>query len=146
VPGIYAIGDVTGKIQLAHVASAQGLVAAENITGHSKKMRYDVVPSCVYTEPEIASIGLTEAQVKEKGLAYKVGRFATAANGRSMIMGESAGSVKLITEEKTGELLGCHIMAPRATDMIGEIAAAMRAEGTIEELSDTTMRTPRFPR
>ena len=142
VPGIYAIGDVTGKIQLAHVASSQGLVAAANIAGNSKKMRYDIVPSCVYTEPEIASIGLTEAQVKEKGLSYKVGRFATAANGRSMIMGESAGTAKVIVEEKTGELLGCHIMAPRATDMIGEIATAMRAEGTIDELSDTIHAHP----
>jgi dihydrolipoamide dehydrogenase len=142
VPGIWAIGDVTGKIQLAHLASTQGLVAAENIAGHSKKMRYDIVPSCVYTEPEIAGIGLTEAQVNEKGLSYKVGRFATAANGRSMIMGESAGSVKIITDEKTGELLGCYIMAPRATDMIGEIATAMQAEGTIAELCDTIHAHP----
>ncbi len=142
VPGIYAIGDVTGKIQLAHVASAQGIVAADNIAGQNKKMDYSIVPSCVYTEPEIASIGLTESQVKEKGLSYKVGRFATAANGRSMIMGESAGTVKIIVEAKTGELLGCHIMAPRATDMIGEIATAMRAEGTIEELCDTIHAHP----
>lgn len=142
VPGIYAIGDVTGKIQLAHVASAQGLVAADNIAGRSKKMNYGIVPSCVYTEPEIASIGLTEAQVKDKGFSYKVGRFATAGNGRSMIMGETAGTVKIIVEEKTGELLGCHIMAPRATDMIGEIATAMRAEGTIEELCDTIHAHP----
>ncbi len=142
VPGIWAIGDVTGKVQLAHVASAQALVAAESIAGATRRMDYGIVPSCVYTEPEIASIGLSEGQAKEKGLAYKVGRFATAANGRSMIMGETAGTVKLIVEEKTGELLGCHIMAPRATDIIGEIGAAMRAEGTLDELSDTIHAHP----
>jgi dihydrolipoamide dehydrogenase len=141
VPNIYAIGDVTGKVQLAHVASAQGLVAAHNIAGESRRMRYDIIPSCVYSEPEIASVGLTEEQAK-KLHGVKVGRFATAVNGRSMIMGESAGLVKIITEEKTGEILGCHIMAPRATDMIGEIAAAMRAEGTIEELADTIHAHP----
>jgi dihydrolipoamide dehydrogenase len=142
VPGIWAIGDVTGKVQLAHVASAQALVAAEGIAGATRRMDYGMVPSCVYTEPEIASIGLSEGQAKEKGLAYKVGRFATAANGRSMIMGETAGTVKLIVEEKTGELLGCHIMAPRATDIIGEIGAAMRSEGTLDELSDTIHAHP----
>jgi dihydrolipoamide dehydrogenase len=141
VPNIYAIGDVTGKVQLAHVASAQGLVAAHNIAGESRRMRYDIIPSCVYSEPEIASVGMTEEQAK-KLHGVKVGRFATAVNGRSMIMGESAGLVKIITEEKTGEILGCHIMAPRATDMIGEIAAAMRAEGTIEELADTIHAHP----
>ncbi|MGI5919524.1 MAG: dihydrolipoyl dehydrogenase [Christensenellales bacterium] len=141
VPHIYAIGDVAGKVQLAHVASAQGLLAAHNIVGGNKKMRYDIIPSCVYSEPEIASIGLTEEQAR-KAHSVKVGRFSTAANGRSMIMGESAGLVKIITEEKTGEILGCHIMAPRATDMIGEVAAAMRAEGTIEELADTIHAHP----
>jgi len=140
-PHIYAIGDVTGKVQLAHVASAQGLVAAHNIAGGTKKMRYDIIPSCVYSEPEIASVGLTEEQAR-KTHSVKVGRFSTAANGRSMIMGESAGLVKIITDEKTGEILGCHIMAPRATDMIGEVASAMRAEGTIEELADTIHAHP----
>ncbi|MDD5018222.1 MAG: dihydrolipoyl dehydrogenase [Eubacteriales bacterium] len=142
VPGIYAIGDVTGKVQLAHVASAQGLVAAHNIAGGRRTMNYDIVPSCVYCEPEIACVGLTEAQAKEKGIDVEVGRFATAANGRAMIMGVSSGTVKLVTDKATGEILGCHMMVPRATDMIGEVCAAMRAEGTIEELSDTIHAHP----
>lgn len=142
VPGIYAIGDVTGKIQLAHVASAQGLVAAHNIAGEQKTMNYDIVPSCVYCEPEIGCVGLTESQAKQKGIDIEIGYFATAANGRSMIMGETSGEVKLITDKHTGEILGCHIMAPRATDMIAEICTAMRAEGTINELSDTIHAHP----
>lgn len=140
-PNIYAVGDVTGKVQLAHVASAQGLVAAQNIAGGNKKMDYHIIPSCVYTEPEIAGVGLTEAQAREK-TGIRVGRFATSANGRSMIMGESAGLSKIITDEKSGEILGCHIMAPHATDMIGEVCTAMRAEGTIEELIDTVHAHP----
>jgi dihydrolipoamide dehydrogenase len=142
VPNIYAIGDVTGKLQLAHVASAQGLVAAANIAGNTEKMRYDIVPSCVYCEPEIAAVGLTEAQAKDKGYDIAIGRFAVPTNGRSMIMGCTAGTVKIITDKATGEILGCHMMAPRATDMIGEVCTAMRAEGTIEELADTIHAHP----
>lgn len=136
IPGVYAIGDVTGKVQLAHLASAQGLVAAHNIAGEARKIKYDIVPSCIYTEPEIASVGLTEKQAEERGREIQIGRFSTSANGRSMIMGYSAGEVKIIADKSTGEILGCHIMAPRATDMIGEICALMKAEGTIEELGD----------
>ena len=135
VPGIYAIGDITGKIQLAHVASAQGIVAAENTAGGSKKMRYDRVPACIYTTPEIASAGLTEAKAKETGKNVKIGKFPISGNGRSMIMGESNGFVKIISDAKTGEIYGAHIMAPRATDMIGEIVVAMEAEATIEEIA-----------
>jgi dihydrolipoamide dehydrogenase len=137
VPGIYAIGDVTGKVQLAHAASAQGLVAAANIAGKSAKMDYRIIPSCVYTNPEIAGVGKTEAQVREAGIPYKTGDFPAAGNGRSLVMNSTEGFVKLITQAETGEILGGHIMAPRATDLIGEIAAAMRAEATVEELADT---------
>jgi dihydrolipoamide dehydrogenase len=149
VPGIYAIGDITGKVQLAHGASAQGLVAAANIAGEggagrggAAKIRYGVIPACVYTNPEIACVGLTETQVKESGIPYKTGNFPAAANGRSLIMNASEGFVKIITHGETGEILGAHIVAPRATDMIGEIAAAMRAEATIEELADTVHPHP----
>jgi dihydrolipoamide dehydrogenase len=142
VPGIYAIGDITGKVQLAHVASAQGLVAAAAIAGKAAKMAYNIIPACVYTNPEIASVGMTEAQVKEAGLPYKLGNFPAAANGRSMIMNVSTGFVKIISHAETGEILGAHIVAPRATDMIGEIAAAMKAEATIEELADTIHAHP----
>ncbi len=137
IPNIYAIGDITGKIQLAHVASAQGLVAAHNCAGENKVMRYNIVPACIYTNPEIASVGLTEAQAKDKGIELKIGKFNVAGNGRSMVMGASEGFVKILTDAKTGEILGAHIMAPRATDMIAEIATAMKAEATIEEVADT---------
>ena len=135
VPGIYAIGDITGKIQLAHVASAQGIVAAENTAGGSKKMCYYRVPACIYTTPEIAGAGLTEAKAKEMGKNVKIGKFPISGNGRSMIMGESNGFVKIISDAKTGEIYGAHIMSPRATDMIAEIVVAMEAEATIEEIA-----------
>ncbi|MDR2662814.1 MAG: dihydrolipoyl dehydrogenase, partial [Treponema sp.] len=131
VPGIWAIGDVTGKVQLAHVASAQGLTAAANIAGQNARMSYDIIPACVYTNPEIAGVGKTEAQVKEAGVPYKTGNFPAAGNGRSLIMNSTGGFVKLITHGETGEILGAHIMASRATDLIGEIALAMKAEATV---------------
>ncbi len=137
IPNIFAIGDITGKIQLAHVASAQGLTAAANAAGGHNKMSYDIVPSCIYTSPEIASVGLNEQQAKEKGLNVKIGKFAVAGNGRSKIMGEAEGFCKLITDAVTGEIYGAVIVAPRATDMISEIGTAMKAEATLEEIADT---------
>ena len=142
VPGIYAIGDITGKIQLAHVASAQGLVAAANVNGKNETMKYDIVPACIYSSPEIASVGLTEVQAKAQGLPVKTGNFATAGNGRSMIMNCTDGFVKLVTHSETGEILGACMVAPRATDMIGEIAVAMKAEATVEEIADTIHAHP----
>ncbi len=137
LPWVYAIGDITGKMQLAHVASAQGCVAAHNTCGQHRKMRYDIVPACIYTSPEIASVGLTQAQAAALGREVRLGSFPVAANGRSTIMGVNEGVAKIVTDGRTGEILGAQIMAPRATDMIAEIAAVMRAEGTIEELGDT---------
>ena len=136
-PDVFAIGDITGKMQLAHVASAQALVAAHNACGEHRRMRYDIVPSCIYTVPEIASVGLTEAQARGIGRDVRIGSFPVIANGRSTIMNISEGVAKIVTDARTGEILGAQIMAPRATDMIAEIAAVMRAEGTIEELADT---------
>ena len=137
VPGIYAIGDITGKIQLAHVASAQAVVAAANAAGKDKKVSYDIVPSCIYSNPEIAAVGLSEAEARKKGLSVKTGFFSTSGNGRSVILGSTEGFVKLVTEARTGEILGSVIVAPRATDMISEISVAMKAEATIEEIADT---------
>ena len=137
VENIYAIGDITGKIQLAHVASAQGHCAADNCAGIATKLDYNIVPSCIYTSPEIAQVGLTETQCKQKGLNVKIGKFNIAANGRSMIMGENTGLSKIITDARTGEIYGAAIMAPRATDMISEVSAVMKSEGTIEELAST---------
>lgn len=137
VPNIFAIGDITGKQQLAHVASAQGAVAAAVCAGKHAAMRYDRTPACVYTAPEIACIGLTEEEAHKKNCAVKVGQFAVAGNGRSLTMNESTGFAKLISDERTGEILGCQILAPHATDMIAEIAAVMNCEGTVDELSAT---------
>ena len=135
VPDVYAIGDITGKIQLAHVASAQGMVAAANCAGRDETVRYDRVPACIYTSPEIAYVGLSEEKAKEQGLDIEVGSFNIAANGRCLVMNENTGLVKVIAEKGTGKILGCQIMAPRATDMIAEIAAIMEYEGTVDRLS-----------
>jgi len=134
VPNIYAIGDITGKIQLAHVATAGGMVAAANCAGKNKTMDYSIVPACIYTSPEIAYVGLT---AEKAGNNTVTGTFNLVGNGKAMVMGENVGMVKLVSDKKTGEILGAQIIAPRATDMVAEIAAVMRCEGTIEELSDT---------
>ena len=137
IKGIYAIGDITGKPMLAHVATAQGLVVASNAAGKDKIMNYSVIPACIYTNPEIATVGLTEAEALKKGLSIKIGRFPISANGKSIIMGEKEGLAKLIADADTGEILGAHIIGPRATDMIAEICIAMKLESTIEEVADT---------
>ena len=136
VEGVYAIGDITGKIQLAHVASAQGMVAAANCAGQDRAMRYDRVPACIYTSPEIAYVGLSEDAAKAQGLEVEVGSFNIAANGRCLVMNENTGLAKVIAEKGSGRILGCQIMAPRATDMIAEIAAVMEHGGTVETLSN----------
>ena len=137
VKNIYAIGDITPKIQLAHVASAQGMVAAANCAGKTSTMNYDVVPACLYTSPEIAYVGMTEDKAKEAGYEVITGSFNVATNGKAMVMGEGNGVVKLIAQKITGKLLGAQIYAPRATDMIGEVAVVMRKGGTIEDISET---------
>jgi dihydrolipoamide dehydrogenase len=137
VDGVYAIGDITGKVLLAHLASAQGLTAAANASGKNLSMGYSIVPGCIYTSPEIAMVGLTEAEAIKKGYQVKIGRFPVSANGKSMVMGEREGLAKIVTDEATGGILGAHIMGPRATDMIAELCAAMKLESTIEELTDT---------
>lgn len=138
VPGMYAIGDCTGKMQLAHVASAQGVIAASHAAGkHVEPIRYDIIPACVYTEPEIACVGLTEKAAVAAGRDVRCGNFPVAANGKSTVMEHYDGFCKLVTDARTGEILGGQFLAPRATDMIAEIAAVMRCEGTIEDLADT---------
>lgn len=136
VEGVYAIGDITGKIQLAHVASAQGMVAAANCAGQDKTMRYDRVPACIYTSPEIAWVGLSEEAAKAAGHEVTVGSFNVAANGRSLVMNETTGLIKLVADKDSGRILGCQIMAPRATDMIAEVTAVMGHDGTVESLSN----------
>ena len=136
VPGIWAIGDVTGKLMLAHVASAQGIVAAENIAGvESIKLNYEMMPRTTYCQPQIASFGLTETQAKERGYDVKIGRFPFQANGKALGLGESAGWVKLITDAKYGEILGAHLIGPEVTELLPELTLAQMMEITTAEIA-----------
>ncbi len=142
-PGVYAIGDcVFGKAQLAHTASAMGEVAAENIMGHDAVYDESTNPTCVYIEPEAASVGLTEEQCKAKGLAYKVGKFPMSANGKALILNGGEGLVKIIAGKEYGEILGMHIIGPRATDLIAEGALAIGEEMTLDEIIATIHSHP----
>lgn len=133
--GIYAIGDVAGAPMLAHKGSREGHVVAEIIAGEKyHPVNYGNIPNATYCHPEVASIGLTEAQCKEKGLKYKIGKFAFSANGRARTSGETEGFVKVIREEKHGEILGAHIVGAHATELIHEIAVARENEYTVEEI------------
>ena len=133
--GIYAIGDVAGPPMLAHKGSREGHVVADIIAGHKHHpVNYGNIPSATYCHPEVASIGLTEAQCKEKGLKYKVGKFPFSANGRARTSGETEGFVKIIKDEKFGEILGAHIIGAHATELIHEIALARENEFTVEEI------------
>lgn len=142
VPGIYAIGDVTGKIMLAHVASTQGLVAIENIMGYDRLMSYDVVPAGIFTMPEVGSVGLREHQAKEKGIEIKIGRFNFRTLGKAQAMGAVTGIVKIIADAKTDKVLGCHIIGARATDIIHEAAVAIQKGTTSKELGETIHSHP----
>ncbi len=143
VPGVYAIGDcVFGRAQLAHAASAMGEAAAENIMGLDAVYDEKTNPACVYMMPEAASVGLTEEKCREKGIDYKVGKFPMAANGKALIINGGEGLVKIIADAKYGEVLGMHIIGPRATDLICEGALAIRLEATTEELITTIHSHP----
>lgn len=137
VPGVYAIGDVTAKVMLAHVASEQGIVAAENAAGGHGHINYGIVPSCIYTHPEIAAIGISEAQAIALGITPKVGRFPVAASGKAMIADEKEGLVKLVSDAATGELLGAQIVGPKATELISGLGVAMTLESTLDEIAHT---------
>ncbi|MBU5678196.1 dihydrolipoyl dehydrogenase [Alkaliphilus sp. MSJ-5] len=143
IEGIYAIGDVTGKNMLAHVASDQGIVAAENIMGIDSAMKYNAIPACVYTKPEIASVGMTEEEAKKKGINYEVGIFPLVNNGKTLIMKEVENTmIKIITDKKYDEIIGVHIYGPRATDLIAEGTLALRLEATVDELITTVHAHP----
>ena len=134
-PGIYCIGDVAGPPMLAHKGSREGVVVAERIAGHTPHpIRYDNVPSVTYCHPEVASVGLTEEQCKEKKLDYQVGRFPFTANGRARASLETDGFVKVIRDKKYGEILGAHIVASHASEMIHELGVARENEFTVEEV------------
>ena len=143
VSGVYAIGDcVKGYAQLAHTASAMGEVAAENICGHEAHYDESTNPTCVYIEPEAASVGLTEEQCKARGIEYKVGKFPMSANGKALILNGGEGLVKIIAGKKYGEILGMHIIGPRATDLISEGALAIGCECTLDEIINTIHSHP----
>jgi dihydrolipoamide dehydrogenase len=134
IENIYAIGDVNGKVMLAHTASHEGLAALGAISGGHASVNYDHIPSCIYLEPEIACIGLTEEQARERYDAVKVGKFPIAANGKSLVEGDTDGLFKVIIDGTYGEILGAHLYGQHVTEMIGEVSVAMAGELTAEEL------------
>ncbi len=136
VPGIWAIGDVTGKLMLAHVASAMGIVCAEHIAGvETIELDYEMMPRGTYCQPQVASFGLTEAQATERGFKVKVGRFPFQANGKALGLGESTGWVKLITDAQYGEILGAHMVGPEVTELLPELTLAQMMELTPAEIA-----------
>jgi dihydrolipoamide dehydrogenase len=146
VKGVWAIGDCIGdprSPKLAHVASTQGEVAVDTILGEDTTMRYDVVPNVVYTHPELASVGLTEAQAKEQyGDGVKVARFPFGASGRALALGETAGTTKIVTAGKDLRIVGVHIAGPQASEVIAEASLAMRLEATVEDVAATIHAHP----
>jgi dihydrolipoamide dehydrogenase len=143
-PGVYSIGDVVaGTPQLAHVATMEGMVAVAHMAGKpAKPVNRNRIPGCTYTEPGIGSVGLTEAQARAQGYAVKVGKFPFAANSKASILGKHEGFVKVVSEEKLGEILGVHIIGPEAYELIAEAVAAMEAEATVETLMNTIHAHP----
>ncbi len=142
IPGIYAIGDVTGKYLLAHLSSHMGIVAAENCMGLNVKMDYRAVPAPIFTSPEVASVGLTEEEARSQGYDVIIGRFPFRPLGRALALGEQEGLVKIVTEQKYGEVLGVHIIGAYATELIHEAVLAIKLEATIEELMTTIHAHP----
>jgi len=142
IPGIYAVGDVVDKIMLAHVASREGIVAVENISGKEVLMDYKVVPNCVFSMPEVASVGLTEAEARKENDNIKVSKFPFMANGKALGMGETEGMVKIIADGDTLKLLGVHILGVHASDLIAEGALALSMEATAEEIINTIHAHP----
>ncbi|MEN6593756.1 MAG: dihydrolipoyl dehydrogenase [Clostridiaceae bacterium] len=142
VPGVYAIGDVTGRVMLAHVASEEGRVCVERICGLSSRVDYALVPSCVFAYPELSSIGKTEEQLKAEGIDYVVSRFQFAGNGKALSLGETEGFVKMLAKHDLSEILGVHIAGAHASDLIAESAMAMKSMLTVEEAANTMRAHP----
>jgi len=143
VSGIWAIGDVTGKLLLAHTASTMGIICAENIAGKEpRSLDYRMIPRAVYSSPQVASFGYTEAQAKEAGFAVKVGKFNFQPNGKALGLGEYQGWVKIITDEKYGEILGATIVGPDASELLPELVLAQANELTIEEIAHSVHAHP----
>ena len=142
VKGIYAAGDIIGPPWLAHVATFEAVNAVNGMFGHGKAKRVKNFPGCTYCQPQVASTGLTEKAAKEKGLSYKVGKFPFTASGKAVASAESEGFVKVITDAKTGEVYGAHIIGAEATELIAEFGLAMELEATVEEIHQTIHAHP----
>ena len=145
VPNVYAIGDVSGPPWLAHVASAQGVVSVEHAFGdNAETLDYNNIPGCTYTQPQVGSIGLTERLALSKGFKIKVGKYSFRSNGKAMAVGHNDGFIKLIFDEKYGELLGAHIIGSEATELIGQLSMAKALESTWEDLAFGVFAHPTF--
>jgi len=142
VPSIYAIGDVIGGVMLAHKAEEEGVAVAENLAGQSGHVNYAVIPSVVYTHPEVATVGKTEQQLKAEGVDYAVGKFNFTANSRAAANGDTAGMVKIIADKRTDRVLGAHIVGPQAGDLIAEVATVMEFSGSAEDIARTCHSHP----
>ncbi|MGB8648949.1 MAG: dihydrolipoyl dehydrogenase [Anaerolineae bacterium] len=143
VPGIYAIGDVTMKLALAHVASAQGILAVEHMAKKEpRSLDYNSIPRCTYSNPQVASFGLTEAQAQERGADYSIGKFPFQANGKALGLNDYAGFIKIIADKKFGEILGVHMIGPEVTDLTGEFSLAMSMEMTPLEIAHAVHAHP----
>lgn len=136
IPNVYAIGDITGKMMLAHAASAEGVTAVEHISGKDVSFSFANVPSAIYGFPEIAWIGLTEAAAKADNIPYKTSKFPLMANGRSLAEGETDGFVKVVVNPNTGEIIGAHILASNASDLLAEVVLAIKSEATIADVAN----------
>lgn len=142
ISDIYAVGDCTGGVMLAHMASAQGIAAVENIIKNHSEIDFRTVPYCIYTKPEVASVGMTEEQVKASDIDYSVGRFPLMSNAKALILGETEGMVKFIVDNATDEILGMHMAGAKATELVVEGALALRLEATIDEILTTIHAHP----
>ncbi|MDF2879728.1 MAG: lpdA [Clostridiaceae bacterium] len=135
ISGIFAIGDLVDSPALAHVAEKEGIIAVENASGRNKKVSYKAVPSCVFTDPEIASVGINEKMAKEKGIEYKIGKFDFRSLGKAQAIGKIQGFVKIIANSEN-KIIGASIVGPHATDMLGELTLAVQYEFSVDSLSD----------
>jgi dihydrolipoamide dehydrogenase len=142
VPGIYAIGDVVGGVMLAHVASKEGVIAAENAAGGDSFVDYKAVPACIFSLPEAATVGMSEEQAREAGHEVLIGKFALVNNGKALAAGETGGFIKIVADKQYGEVLGLHIVGPHASDLVLEGALALTLEATLEEIDATIHAHP----
>ncbi|MFB5196274.1 dihydrolipoyl dehydrogenase [Neobacillus sp. KR4-4] len=138
----FAVGDVIGGLQLAHVASAEGLTAVENLDGNKEKMNYKVMPRCIYTNPQVASVGMSEAELKEKGIKYRVNKYNFSGNGKALAAGETEGFSKVMIDEKYGEILGVVMVGAHVTEMISQSSAYLYLEGTVDEFAKMVQPHP----